>query len=30
MSKIIFQKDLKAMVEGLQKNIGGVGIYVWE
>ena len=30
MSKIIFQKDLKAMVEGLQKNIEGVGIYVWE
>ena len=26
----IFQKDLKAMVEGLQKNIEGVGIYVWE
>ena len=30
MSKIIFQKDLKAMVEDLQKNIEGVGIYVWE
>ena len=26
----IFQEDLKAMVEGLQKNIEGVGIYVWE
>ncbi len=26
----IFQKDLKDMVEGLQKNIKGVGIYIWE
>lgn len=26
----IFQKDLKAMVEGLQNNIEGIGIYVWE
>lgn len=26
----LFQKDLKAMVEGLQKNIEGVGIYIWE
>lgn len=26
----LFQKDLKAMVEGLQANIEGVGIYVWE
>ena len=26
----LFQKDLKAMVEGLQNNIEGVGIYIWE
>lgn len=26
----LFQKDLKAMVEGLQANIEGVGIYIWE
>lgn len=26
----IFQKDLKAMVESLQNNIEGIGIYVWE
>lgn len=26
----IFQKDLKDMVDGLQKNIEGVGIYIWE
>lgn len=26
----LFQKDLKAMVEGLQTNIDGVGIYIWE
>lgn len=26
----LFQKDLKAMVEGLQTNIEGVGIYIWE
>lgn len=25
-----FQKDLKAMVEGLQTNIDGVGIFIWE
>ena len=26
----LFQKDLKAMVDGLQSNIKGVGIYIWE
>ena len=26
----LFQKDLKEMVEGLQENIEGVGIYIWE
>lgn len=26
----LFQKDLKAMVEALQTNIEGVGIYIWE
>ena len=26
----LFQKDLQAMVEGLQEKIEGVGIYVWE
>lgn len=26
----LFQEDLKAMVEGLQTNIEGVGIYIWE
>ena len=26
----IFQKDLKDMVHGLQSNIEGVGIYIWE
>ena len=26
----LFQKDLKAMVDGLQSNIEGVGIYIWE
>lgn len=26
----LFQQDLKAMVEGLQANIEGVGIYIWE
>ncbi len=25
----IFQKDLKQMVSGLQKNIPGIGIYIW-
>lgn len=26
----VFQKDLKEMVKGLQENIEGVGIYIWE
>ena len=26
----LFPKDLKAMVDGLQSNIKGVGIYIWE